>query len=90
MIADVHMPGMSGLDLVRKLRELDIMTPIILITALTDRKLDNEATSVGAQSLLKKPLETKALLDCVARSFSNERLHVKTDNTTGFRLAEDI
>ena len=73
MITDVHMPGMSGLDLARKLRELDIMTPVILITALADRQLDNEAISVGAQSLLRKPLETEALLDCVARSLSNER-----------------
>ena len=73
MIADVHMPGMSGLDLVRKLREVNIMTPVMLITALTDRQLDNEAISVGAQSLLRKPFETKALLDCVARSLSNER-----------------
>ena len=73
MIADVHMPGMSGLDLVRKLYEMDVMTPVILITALPDRQLDNEATSVGAQSLLRKPFETKALLDCVARSLSSER-----------------
>jgi len=73
MITDVHMPGMSGLDLVRKLREVNIMTPVMLITALTDRQLDNEAISVGAQSLLRKPFETKALLDCVARSLSNER-----------------
>jgi len=73
MIADVHMPGMSGLDLVRKLREMDVMTAVILITALPDRQLDNEAISVGAQSLLRKPFETKALLDCVARSLSGER-----------------
>jgi FixJ family two-component response regulator len=73
MIADVHMPGMSGLDLVRKLREMDVMTPVILITALPDRQLDNEAISVGAQSLLRKPFETKALLDCAARSLSGER-----------------
>jgi len=68
MIIDVQLPGISGLDLVRKLRELDIMTPVILITALPDRQLDNEAISVGAQSLLRKPFETKALLDCVERS----------------------
>ena len=73
MIADVHMPRMSGLDLVRKLREMDVMTPVILITALPDRQLDNEAISVGAQSLLRKPFETKALLDCAARSLPSER-----------------
>ena len=73
MIADIYMPGMSGLLLVRKLRELGVMTPVILITALADRQLDSEATSVGAQSLLRKPFETKALLDCVDRNLCNDR-----------------
>ena len=68
MIADVYMPGMSGLFLVRKLRELGVMTPVILITALPDLQLDDEAKLVGAQGLLRKPFETKALLDCVERS----------------------
>jgi FixJ family two-component response regulator len=70
IIADVHMPGMSGLDLARKLREQGSMTPVILITALSDKRLDDEAISVGAQCLLRKPLETRALFDCVERSLS--------------------
>jgi FixJ family two-component response regulator len=73
IVADIHMPGMSGLDLARKLRELGIITPVILITALTDKNLDDEAISVGARSLLRKPFKAKALFDCVERSLSNER-----------------
>jgi FixJ family two-component response regulator len=73
ILADVHMPGMGGLNLVRKLHEQDIMTPVILITALPDKHLDDEAISLGAQCLLRKPFETNTLLDCVERSLSNER-----------------
>ncbi|GLR90870.1 response regulator transcription factor [Bradyrhizobium iriomotense] len=73
IVADVHMPGMSGLDLARKLRELGIMTPVILITALPDMHLDGEAISVGAQCLLRKPFEIDSLLDCVERSLPDER-----------------
>jgi FixJ family two-component response regulator len=69
IVADVHMPGMSGLDLVRRLRDQGIMTPVILITALPDTDLDSEAISVGAQCLLRKPFETETLLDWVERSF---------------------
>jgi len=68
ILADIHMPGMSGLDLLRRLHERGIMTPVILITALPDKHLDDEATALGAQCLLRKPFETNLLLDCVERS----------------------
>src|SRR5262245_41084074 len=73
VVADVHMPGMSGFDLVRKLHERDIMTPVILITALADTRLDDEAISAGARYLLRKPFEIESLLDCVERSLPDER-----------------
>ena len=72
IVADVHMPGMSGLDLVRKLHEQGIMTPVILITALDGKYLDDEAISVGAFCFLRKPFETNSLLDCVERSVPHE------------------
>src|SRR5258708_23348105 len=71
--SDVHMPGMSGLDLLRKLHHQGITTPVILITALPDKHLDDEAVSLGAECLLRKPFETNSLLDSVERSLSNER-----------------
>jgi FixJ family two-component response regulator len=68
ILADIHMPGMSGLDLLRELRDQGITTPVILITALPDKHLDAEAISLGAQCLLRKPFETNSLLECVERS----------------------
>lgn len=68
ILADIHMPGMSGLDLLQKLHELGITTPVILITALPDKHLDDEAISRGAQCLLRKPFATNSLLVCVERS----------------------
>ena len=73
ILADVHMPGMSGLNLLRELHEQGIMTPVILVTALPDKHLDDEAVSLGAKCLLRKPFESNSLLDCVERSLSNER-----------------
>jgi FixJ family two-component response regulator len=62
VVADVHMPGMSGIDLVRRLREEDRATPVILITALPHNHLDDEALSVGALCLMRKPFEAVTLL----------------------------
>ena len=68
IIADVHMPGMGGLHLLRKLHEQGFVTPVILITALPDENLDEEAASMGAMCLLRKPFKTSALLDWVERA----------------------
>jgi len=73
MIVHVGMPENEQTRHPTKARELDIMTPVFVITALPVRQLDNEAISTSAQVFLGKPFETKALLDCVERSLSNER-----------------
>jgi FixJ family two-component response regulator len=68
IIADVDMQGMGGPDLIRELHQRGVTTPAILITALPQRQLDKEASSVGALCLLRKPFETRSLLDWVERS----------------------
>jgi FixJ family two-component response regulator len=68
IIADINMPGMSGLRLLRELREQGMMTPVILITALPERHLDELAISTGALCLLRKPFETGSLIDYVEKS----------------------
>jgi FixJ family two-component response regulator len=68
IIADVHMPGLGGIGLVRELHEQGITTPVILITALPHKHLDDEAASTGAFCLLRKPFETRVLLECIERS----------------------
>jgi FixJ family two-component response regulator len=68
IIADVHMPGMSGLDLIRELRTQEIMTPVVLITAQPDKRLDGEAAAIGALCLLRKPFDVSSLLEHIARS----------------------
>jgi FixJ family two-component response regulator len=73
VIADIHMPGMGGLNLARRLDREGPMIPVILITALPDEHLDQDAISVGAQCLVRKPFETTTLFDHVERSLSNAR-----------------
>jgi FixJ family two-component response regulator len=73
VVADIAMLGMSGLDLVRRLREQGATIPVILMTALPDGHLHEEASSIGAQCLLRKPFEAVALLESVERSLSDER-----------------
>lgn len=62
IISDIILPGMNGLDLCRKLREVGVSSPILLLTALgtTDDKI--EGLDAGADDYLAKPFEFKELM----------------------------
>jgi len=65
VITDVRMPELSGIDLLRRLRELKLAVPVIVITAHGDIPLAVEAMGLGAMDFLEKPFEDEALLASV-------------------------
>ena len=65
VITDVRMPGLSGIDLLRRLRELKIEVPVIVITGHGDVPLAVEAMKVGAMDFLEKPFDDEVLLASV-------------------------
>jgi FixJ family two-component response regulator len=71
LIADIRMPGMSGLDLQSKLNRDRIRIPIIFITALGDEKMRMQALRAGAVEFLSKPLDDEALLDTVRAALNS-------------------
>jgi FixJ family two-component response regulator len=62
IIADIQMPGMSGLDLVRLPTIRDSKVPIIVVTARQEPELETRARLNGAVCLLRKPFESNALI----------------------------
>jgi len=67
MLVDVHMPGMSGIELVNVLRTHGVDIPAILITAAADAPLRAAAEKLGGLVLLDKPVDGDALLETIAR-----------------------
>jgi len=65
LIADVRMPGMSGLELQAKLKGERCRIPIIFITAHGDAKMRIRAMRDGAVEFLTKPFDNAVLLDTV-------------------------
>jgi two-component system response regulator FixJ len=65
IITDVRMPGLSGLDLLRRLKELKIAMPVIVITGHGDVALAVETMKAGAVDFLEKPFDDEALLSSV-------------------------
>lgn len=65
VITDVRMPGLSGIDLLRRLKELKIDVPVIVITGHGDVPMAVEAMKVGAADFLEKPFDDDVLLASV-------------------------
>ncbi|MCR6631702.1 MAG: response regulator FixJ [Magnetospirillum sp.] len=68
VIADVRMPGMSGLELVRHLGERRIDLPVIVITGHADVAMAVEALKSGAADFIEKPFDEDVLLSSVGRA----------------------
>jgi FixJ family two-component response regulator len=64
-ILDVHMPGLSGLDVALRVRAASFPVPMVLITASDDAAIDHSAAAAGAVRLLRKPFSTDTLLAAV-------------------------
>jgi FixJ family two-component response regulator len=67
VITDIHMPGMSGFDLKRRLLAHDPRLPVIMTTADAEPELDARAAAIGAVCLLRKPFEADAMTECLER-----------------------
>lgn len=65
VITDVRMPGLSGLDLLRRLKDLKVAIPVIVVTGHGDVALAVEAMKIGAVDFLEKPFDDEVLLASV-------------------------
>ncbi|WP_342726664.1 response regulator FixJ [Bradyrhizobium sp. B097] len=68
IVSDIRMPGMSGLELVRKLKADAAVCPVILMTGHGDVALAVEAMKAGAVDFIEKPFEDEALLRAIGEA----------------------
>lgn len=72
VVSDIRMPGMSGLELVRKLKADAIACPVILMTGHGDVALAVEAMKAGAVDFIEKPFEDEALLRAISEALQTQ------------------
>jgi FixJ family two-component response regulator len=73
LVLDVRLPGLSGLDLQRRLVDMDPPMPIVIITAYADIPMTVQAVKAGAVELLTKPFRDQELLDAVQQAIDRDR-----------------
>jgi FixJ family two-component response regulator len=73
VVLDVRMPGVSGLDLQRQLKQGDIHLPIIFVTGHGDIPMTVQAMKAGAVEFFSKPFREQELLDAIRNAIDRDR-----------------
>jgi len=73
LIVDVQMPGMSGADLQNHLTAKGDCTPVIFVTAFSERGLREHVLRAGAVGFLSKPFREDNLIACLDKALALRR-----------------
>ena len=65
LILDLHLPGLSGLDLQARLADAQQRVPVVMITAFDSEQARQQALDAGARAFLNKPVQTDRLLEVI-------------------------
>lgn len=68
LLLDLHMPGISGLELLRLIRARGVRRPVIVISGRRDPVQDADVWAAGATALLSKPFDDQQLLAMVLQA----------------------
>jgi len=83
VVTDVHMPDMNGVELLRRVHELDPELPVILVSGAPDLQSAMKAVEYGALEFLEKPVTMAHLRERVSRAVGIRRLKVQARAASG-------
>jgi FixJ family two-component response regulator len=72
LIADIQMPGMSGLDLQSELQARQRRIPIIFITAFPEERIRKRAEAAGAVGFFSKPVDGHVIIGCLDSALKHD------------------
>ena len=78
LITDVHMPGLSGVELYKRLRADGFAVPTIVVTGHPDETTLTQVLAAGAVAFLSKPFGKQALLGCLKAAGFHQKKHSAT------------
>lgn len=81
VVADLRLPGMSGLDLQKHLHDLSVDLPFVVITGHGDVSSAVRALKAGAVDFIEKPIDGELFIAAVDKSISKRLLHYQNHNS---------
>ncbi|WP_439476799.1 response regulator FixJ [Brevundimonas sp.] len=90
IVTDVRMPDMNGLEMVRRLAEIGVRHPVIVMTGHADVPLAIEAVRAGVRDFIEKPFDDDALVVSIRAAIANQAQaaeHAGRDTELRERLA---
>src|SRR5262245_30338601 len=82
IVADVRMPGMDGIELVRELARRNIPLPVVLISGHADVPMAVAAIKAGAEDFIEKPVDDVQLVAAINRSLAGAHVHRRLQEGT--------
>lgn len=66
ILMDITMPGMNGIEFLKRLQEIDCGMPVIVISARDDEEIKKALKKLGVRFFLRKPVDDQALIDAIS------------------------
>ena len=76
LITDVHLPGLSGVELHRRLLDNGFAAPTIFVSGLADETTRRDALAAGAVAFLSKPFGQKSLINCLKTAMMRQHADI--------------
>lgn len=68
VLLDILLPGESGLDILKKLKSIDIAAKVLIVTAVNQDAVSQEAKNLGASGVLYKPFDAEELVQAINKT----------------------
>src|ERR1700719_5202791 len=82
IVMDIRMPGMNGIDGLRKIREIDPHLSVIMFTGFGALETAQEALRLGANDYINKPFDAVQMREVIDRNVERTRVHRTSEHAS--------
>ena len=83
IVMDIRMPGTTGIEGLRKIRQIDPHLSVIMLTGFGALETAKEALRLGANDYISKPFDAREMREVISRNVERTRVHRTTENAAG-------